>query len=170
MCVLDWILIIIAAGIIVMQTFRSGEDLHYVFFEMIGILVAANLSLRYYARLAEKTGVNPAITLLLIFIIFGIILWIIADLVANKVQFTLAPIDTWLGFIIGFISAWAILYVVLKVLFIVYPDGLSLNLFSSSKPTVIFSSLDNSPVAKEILNFNSFRAVTNLLNKVKLSE
>jgi hypothetical protein len=170
MCILDCILIIVAAGIIAVQTYRSGEDLNYVFFEMIGLLIAASLSMRYYAKLAEKTGTNPAITLLLLFFISGIIFWIIADLVANKIQFSLAPIDTWLGFIIGFITSWAILYVLLKVLFIAYPNGVSFKLLYSSYPTVIFSTIESSPIAKEVLNFNSFKAVANFLYKVKLSE
>lgn len=167
MVILDWILIIKAAIIITIQTYRSAKDVDYVLFEMIALIVAASLSMRWHAQIASSLNLNVPLTLLFIFVISSIVFLIFGGIIARFAQFSLAPLDTWLGFIIGFISAWAILYVSLKVMLYFFPDGLSLNLPIFKKPIVIYDSIDNSPMAKEILNFNSFKAVTNFLNKLR---
>lgn len=168
MLILDWLIIIIAIGIIVVQTARSIKDFEYVFFEMLGLLLAAYLAMKYYYPLSLRTTTNPALTLLIFYLVCLFVMIIVADLIANKLQFSLAPFDPYLGFILAVISAWSILSILLNVVKIAFPNGWILTLIG--KEITIFDIWDNSALANEIVNFNSFKAVTNFLNRVKLSE
>lgn len=170
MLILDWILIFIAIIIISIQTLRSAKDVDLVLFEMLALIVATNLSIRLHLKLASSTGLNESIALLFLFIIMTIILFIIAGFVVKYAQFSLAPVDTWLGFIMGFISAWSVLTIILIILSKAYPDGLTLNLGFYQKPIVIYDSLENSLLAKQILNFYAIKAVESFLNRINISQ
>lgn len=164
---IDWIIIIVAAIIITIQTYRGAHDIDYVLFEMIGFIAAATLSMRWYVRFSESVAVSEPLALLFLFVISSIIFLLLAGFIARFAGFSLAPLDPYLGFIMGLVSAWVVLYVLLRVMQLFYPNGLSLNLSMFNKPIIIFDSMDNSPIAKEILNFNAFKAVMHFLNTLK---
>ena len=93
MILLDWLLIVIAIIIITIQTYRGSKDLDLVLFEMIAFIVAAKLSLQWCDSIARIFLVSRAVVLIFFFVIFSIILILIAGVVAKYAQLSLQPMD-----------------------------------------------------------------------------
>lgn len=151
---LDWLLIVVIVIITTIQTFRGTKDFDLVLYEMITVILAAVLSVKWYEPLSASLKINPVYGLISLFVILEIILLIIANLLANYTEFSWPPFDAWLSFIFGLVTSWAILFVLLRIAY--------LGNFSFIRTELI----DRSVIAQEILQFKTFHAITNFLNNI----
>lgn len=167
---LDWILVGIMVIIIGVQTYRGSKDMDLIFFEMIAFIVAAKLSLQWCDSIARMFLVSRAVVLIFFFVIFSIILILIAGVVAKYAQISLQPMDAYLSFIFGVITSWVILFVLLRMLLFAYPSGIGFRVPIIEKYLVIYQTLDKSEVAKQIVDFKAFKSVGNFFNELRLSQ
>lgn len=170
MITFDWILIGIIAVIILIQTYRGAKDLDLVLFEMIAFLIAGRLSLQWSGSFSRMFVMNPGFILLFMFVLFTVILLIVARVVAKYAQFTLAPIDTWLSFIFGFITSWIIIFVFLRMLLLAYPQGTTFRVLFTETNVSIYEVIKKSEVSEQILEFKAIKSVGNFFNSYKFNK
>ena len=151
---LDWFLIFAAVVIISIQTHRGSKDFDVILYEMLSVVISSFLATKWYPWLADTSRINPDYVFLFIFIILGIILLIVADALARQTEFNWPPFDSMLSFLFGFVSAWSILYALLRA------ASLGKLLFISQQ------TIDQSPIASEILNFKILHSLLNFLHSI----
>lgn len=170
MITLDWIILIIAAIIIFLQTYRGAKDMDLVLFEMCAFFIAAKISWQWYGKISSALLLNPGLVLLLLFILSSIILLLIVGILVKYAQFSLAPIDAWLSFIFGFVSSWIIIFVLLQCLLLAYPTGRPATIPLISSRTPVHETIQKSEISSQILYFKAFKSVGNFLNDLKLAQ
>jgi hypothetical protein len=170
MIILDWIQIVIAAIIIIIQTNRGSKDVDLVFFEMLALIISVKLSIQFFRPLATFLMVSPAIVLIFLFIIGSLILLVIVGAITKVVQFSLPPMDTYISFIFGLITSWAVLFIILRILFYAYPSGMSFQVPVIEKRLILYQTLESSEVAQQITDFKAFKSVGSFFNQLRLSQ
>ena len=151
---LDWILIFTAAVIVAVQTIRGTKDFDLILFEMLTVIASAFIATKGYLWLTDISRVNPMLVFIFLYVIIELILLVLANALAKTIEFNWPPFDSILSLFFGMITSWACFYAVLR---------------AASLGKLIFISqatIDKSPIAKEILNFNTLRAIINFLNKL----
>jgi hypothetical protein len=158
---LDWVLIAIIIIITGVQSFRGTKDFDVVLYEMLTFIISASLSVQWYEQLAEQINVNPLLTLLFLYIVIEVVLLIFANILAKRTEFSWEPFNAYLSFFFGIITAWAILYVLLRIA----------SLEASGKiPLFNSSSIEKSVIAQEIMQFKIFHTIMVFLNNIGTGE
>lgn len=156
---IDWIILLVALIIIIIQTVRGAQEMDIPLFEMFAFLLATWLALKSYLSITNLLLISKAVSLLLIFLGAAIILLYIAKLITTRLELSWQPFDAYLSLIFGIITAWIILHFVLRLILVATEP---------SSPVSVL--IQNSPVAREILEFNTFKTIGKFLNEVRLSE
>ncbi|MEO0091736.1 MAG: CvpA family protein [candidate division WOR-3 bacterium] len=156
---IDWIILLVGLMIVIIQTARGAKEMDIPLFEMLALLLATWIALKSYSTIANLLSISQAISLSVIFLLMAIVLLYIAKLITTRLELTWEPFDTYLSFIFGIATAWIILHLLLRLI-----------LVATEPNSQISVLIQNSPVAKEILEFNTFRAIGKFLNEVKLGE
>jgi uncharacterized membrane protein len=151
---LDWFIIIIALAIIGTQTTRGTKDFGSVLFEMLTVTITAIVCTKWYAWISDVSRISPMFVFIFLFVILELILLIIAGTIVKQADLTWPPFDSILSFFFGIVTAWALLYILLRIA--------SLGTF----PLISHTSIEKSGVAQEILGFKTFHALINFLNKL----
>jgi hypothetical protein len=151
---LDWILIFTAAIITAIQTIRGTKDFDLVLFEMFTVIISAFLATKGFQWLTDISGISPMVVFIFLYVIIELILLVIANAIARVTEFNWPPFDSILSLFFGVITSWACFYALLRA------AALGKLLFISQ------ATIDKSPIAKEILNFNILHAIIDFLNKL----
>ncbi|MCX7785544.1 MAG: CvpA family protein [candidate division WOR-3 bacterium] len=156
---IDWIILLVALIIIIVQTARGSKEMDIPLFEMIALLLTTWIALKTYSSIANFLPISKGVTLLIMFIVMAVILLYIAKLITTRLELTWEPFDAYLSFIFGVATAWIVLHFILRLI-----------LVATDPTSQIAVLIQNSPVAKEILEYNIFKAIGRFLNEVRLGE
>lgn len=155
----DWLSVAIVLVMAIIQTIRTSKagSMSLTFFEMGGLIVAAFGANVFAGPLAQATGIQRVIVLIVLFLIFAMLGLVFAHWLFAITGWSFAPFDSFFGFIWGVAAGWVIAHMVLRII-IEYqgPKG------------AIASTIANAPIGKEIYYFKGWNAVMNFLFKLGL--
>jgi hypothetical protein len=141
----------------ILQSYRGKDGFGKTFLEMIGIIIASAIAVAWYPGLARAVGLSESSTLLILFFLVGFLFFLAADLLATIADISFESWDSLLSFFFGLGLGWAFCHILFRFLLLIYGKNSSFGL-----------AVENSWVAKEILDFRTFKALVSLLYRAKL--
>ena len=151
---LDWFLIIFTLAIVGIQTTWGTKDFDLVFYEMLTVIITAIVCTKLFQWMSDISKLSPMFIFIFLFVILELILLIVAGELGKRTELAWPPFDSILSFFFGIVTAWALLYILLRIA--------SLGNF----PLMSQASIQKSALAQEILGFKTFHALFNFLSKL----
>jgi hypothetical protein len=155
----DWMtLVIVAVGTIV-QTVRGNKagGMGLPLFEAAGVVVAAVAATAFSHGLAGVIRVSESVVVLVLFLVFSVLAFIVARWLFTLTGMSFQSLDGLFSFIFGFVLAWTVAHMVLRVV-----------IMSQGGNGELATQMVNSPVAREVYQFRTWNALMRLLFKAKL--
>ncbi|MEO0102556.1 MAG: hypothetical protein ABIK81_02510 [candidate division WOR-3 bacterium] len=149
--------IIVILFFAVLQAFRGKNGFGKPLLEMLGIIITSVVAVSWYPGLARAVGLSESSTLLILFLVVGFIFFLGANLLAGIIDLSFESWDSLFSFFFGIGLGWAVCHILFRFLLLVY-----------GKTSAFGYAVEDSWVAKEILEFRSFKAIVSLLYRAKL--
>ncbi|MEO0100140.1 MAG: hypothetical protein ABIK99_05495 [candidate division WOR-3 bacterium] len=141
----------------ILQAFRGRNGFGKPFLEMLGVIITAAISVSWYPGLARAVGLPESSTLLILFLVIGFIFFIGANVLANFADISSESWDSLLSFFLGIGLGWAVCHILFRFLLLIYGRNSNFGY-----------AVEDSWVAKEVLEFRSFKALVSLLYRARL--
>ncbi len=141
----------------ILQTIRGRNGMGKPLFEMIGVIIAAFASVSWYEGLAKISGISPALAIAILFILLGFLSIFFANLLFSITDWSFESLDMFFSFFFGIALGWAVSHILFNLLILSY-----------GKASPFAYAVEESRVAKEILEFKTFKAIIALLYRAKL--
>jgi hypothetical protein len=126
-------------------------------FEAAGLVVAAVGATAFYGTLAGMLHVNRATVLLALFIVFGVLAFVLGRWLFTVTGLSFQSLDGFLSFVFGLVAAWTIAHMFIRAMMEAQGPG-----------GEVATLLPNSFVAREVFQFRTWNAIMRLLFKAKL--
>jgi hypothetical protein len=152
----DWIILVLMAivtGVQAVRGIRAG-GMGLPLFEAAGVVVAAAAATSWAHTFAGPIHARDTTVMFVLFIVFSVLAFFVARWLYEMTALSLQPFDGILSVLCGFVMAWAIANMFLRIM-IGSAEGESAKLIA------------NSPIAREVYQFQSWNALMRLLFKTK---
>ncbi len=154
---LDILGILILLFFALLQAYRGRDGMGRPFFEMLGGIIAIAATISWSEGLARSLGVAEWLSLLLLFIFTGFFSFLFANLLANIAEWSFGSLDSFFSFFFGLALGWAVAYFLFRFLVLIL-----------GKDSAFAYNLEDSRLAKEILEFKFFKSLLGLLYRARL--
>ena len=148
----DWVVLAIMAVVTVVQTMRGirAGGFGLPLFETAGVVVAVAATTAFGRGLAEQIRVNQGTVMFALFVAFSLAAFFVARYLFALTQLTFQSLDGILSVLCGFVMAWAVAHMFLRIMI-------------GSEGGQTADMLVGSPIAREILQFRTWNALIRLL-------
>lgn len=153
----DLLGIIVILFFAILQAIRGRNGFGKPLLEMFGIIITAVVTVSWYPGLAQAIGLSESSTILILFLFVGFIFLIAANLLANLADISFESWDSFFSFFFGIGLGWAVCHILFRFLLLLY-----------GKTSGFGYAVEDSWVAREILEFHSFKAIVSLLYRARL--
>jgi hypothetical protein len=155
----DWLALGIVLGVAIIQTIRTSKagGMGLTLFEAGGLVVAALGANALAGSLAQMLGVQLAVMMVVLFLLFAVLAFIFAHWLFGVTGWSFESLDGLLGFFWGIAAGWVIAHMVLRIIII-----------SQGEHGAVAEAMVNAPIAREVYYFKTWNALMQLLFKAKL--
>ena len=152
----DWVTLILIGAVTVIQTVRGirAGGFGLTMFEAAGVVVAAAAATYFAHGLAGPLHARESVTMLALFIAFSFLAFIVARWLFALTALSFQSLDGILSVLCGFVMAWAVANMFLRIM------------MGSGGPETA-EGIASSPLAREVLQFQSWKSLMRTLIKVK---
>jgi hypothetical protein len=121
------------------------------------VVVAAVAATAHSHTLAAMVHSRPGLTLLALFLVLAAFAFLAARWLSGLFAFSFGSSNWFFSLLFGLVTAWAIAHMVLRTMMMLQGEG-----------GEVVNNLANSPVAREIYSFRTWKALMRLLFGAKL--
>jgi hypothetical protein len=152
----DYITLVIMAVVTIVQTVRGirAGSMGLPLFEAAGVVVAAAAATALAHTFAGPIQARDTTVMLVLFIVFTVLAFFVARWLYALTALSLHPFDGILSVLCGLVMAWAVAHMFLRIM-VGSAEGESADIIA------------NSPIAREVYQFQSWNALMRLLFKTK---
>ena len=152
----DWLTLVVMATVTIIQTVRGirAGAMGLPLFEAAGVVVAAAAATSLAHTFAGPIQARDATVMLVLFIVFSVLAFFVAHWLFALTALSLQPFDGIFSVLCGLVMAWAVAHMFLRIM-VGSAEGESADLVA------------NSPIAREVYQFQSWNALMRLLFKTK---
>lgn len=119
----DVVMLVMLVGITLLETMRSQDGMGQGLLDAMAAIFTVWLTGRLYPRLVSAFGWSDFAAYLALLLPLLTVSLILAKLAQDSAQMSLDTFDPVLGFLCGFMTAWAICHAVLRLLVLSDPKG-----------------------------------------------
>jgi Co/Zn/Cd efflux system component len=154
----DWTALAVVVAVTIVQTIRGAKQgMGLVLYEALGLVVSAVGATALSGPLADAMHMEKAVVLIVLFLVFGVLAFVLAYLLFTATHWSFESLDGFLSCLFGLVGGWAIAHMVLRVI-----------LTSQGEHGELASALSTSLVCQEIFQFRTWNALLRLLFRAKL--
>jgi hypothetical protein len=148
----DWITLVIMALVTVIQTVRGvrAGGMGLPLFEAAGVVLAAVAATAFAHTLAGPIQARDTTMMLVLFIVFSVLAFFVARWLFELTALALQPYDGIFSVLCGLVMAWAVAHMFLRIMV-------------GSAGSESADIIANSPIAREVYQFQSWKALMRLL-------
>lgn len=152
----DWITLVIVALVTVIQTVRGvrAGGMGLPLFEAAGVVLAAVAATAFAHTLAGPIQARDTTMMLVLFIVFSVLAFFVARWLFALTALSLQPFDGILSVLCGLVMAWAVAHMFLRIMV-------------GSAGSESADIIANSPIVREVYQFQSWKALMRLLFETK---